>query len=198
MNLSRTLRPLAALAMVAVIAAGCSNAPAENENSGSGNGSSGGTTSAANTASGTSGGSEKGPDQSKAMRFAKCMRDNGVSEFPDPDASGELTIDAIANGSSLDTNSPTWKAAIAACRDLQPSGFTGHTRSAEQQEAALEFAQCMRDNGVKDFPDPAPDAPLIDTTRIPSAAGRGALSIPGFKDAQEKCGDLARKALGRR
>ena len=45
----------------------------------------------------------------QAMKFAQCMRDNGVSEFPDPDASGAFTIDAIANGSSLDTNSAAFK-----------------------------------------------------------------------------------------
>ena len=89
------------------------------------------------------------------MKFAECMRENGVSEFPDPDASGELTIDGVVNGSSLDPSTAAWKEAIGACKDLQPPGFTGHKRSAEQQDAALEFAQCIRENGVKDFPDPA-------------------------------------------
>jgi hypothetical protein len=131
------------------------------------------------------------------MRFAECMRENGVREFPDPSASGELTIDAIANGSSLDTSTAAFNEAIGACRDLEPSGFMGHTRSAEQQENGLEFAQCMRDSGVKDFPDPTKDGPLIDTTRIPSAAGRGARSIPGFQAAVEKCRDALAGALER-
>jgi hypothetical protein len=52
----------------------------------------------------------------------------------------------------------------------------------------------MRDNGVKDFPDPTPDGPLVDTSRIPSAAGRGGLSIPGLREAMEKCRDLAANA----
>ena len=65
-------RPLAALAMVALISAGCSNAPAE---TGTGSG---------NTAAAT---------HEQAVKFAECMRDNGVRGFPDPDASGELTID---------------------------------------------------------------------------------------------------------
>jgi hypothetical protein len=60
----------------------------------------------------------------------------------------------------------------------------------------LEFAQCMRDNGVKDFPDPTRDGPLIDTTRIPSAAERGALDIPGFQAAMEKCRDVLAEAVG--
>ena len=59
------------------------------------------------------------------MKFAECMRENGISEFPDPDASGELTIDGVVNGSSLDPSGPAWKGAIAACEDLQPPGFTG-------------------------------------------------------------------------
>jgi hypothetical protein len=109
-----------------------------------------------------------------------------------------LTIDGIVNGSSLDSSTPAWKEAMGACKDLQPPGFTGHKRSAQQQENALKFAQCMRDNGVKDFPDPAPDGPLIDTRRIPSAAGRGALSIPGFQAAQQKCSAASSDELGLR
>ena len=120
---------------------------------------------------------------------------NGVSAFPDPNASGELTIDAIANGSSVDTSTAAFKKAIGACRDLQPGGFMGRKRSAQEQRNGLELAQCMRDNGVKDFPDPTNDAPLIDTTRIPSAAGRGARSIPGFQAAVEKCRDALAGAL---
>src|SRR5437763_8515881 len=154
----RTLRPLAALAMVALLSAGCSNALA-----GTGTGSSG-----ANTTSAA---------REQAVKFAECMRKNGVREFPDPDASGDLTIDRIANGSSLDTSSAAFQRAISACRDLEPPGFTGSKRSPEQQQAALKFAQCMRDNGVKDFPDPAPDGPLIDTNRIPSAATDSGMSI---------------------
>jgi hypothetical protein len=148
------LRPLAALAMVALIGAGCSG-------------------------NGSSLGSKNATNRDKAMKFADCMRENGVSAFPDPDASGELTIEK----------------AIGACRDLEPGGFMGHKRSAQEQRNGLEFAQCMRDNGVKDFPDPTNDGPLIDTSRIPSAAGRGAHSIPGFQAAVEKCRDALAGAL---
>jgi len=120
------------------------------------------------------------------------MRAKGVSAFPDPDASGALTIDAVANGSSLDTNWAAFKRALSACKDLEPSGFTGHKRSAQQQEYALEFAQCMRDNGIKDFPDPTSDSPLIDTSRMPGSPG--ARSIPGFQAALDACRDLPKKA----
>ena len=157
--------------MVALISAGCSNAAA-----GTGTGSSGGNTTAAT--------------REQAVKFAECMRKNGVREFPDPDASGTLTIDGIANGSSLDTDSAAFKQAISACKKLQPAEFTGGKRSPEQQKAALKFAQCMRDNGVKDFPDPDPDGPLIDTDRIPSLAGTSPRNNPVLNAAMQKCRDL--------
>lgn len=181
----RTPRTLAALALIALtipIAAGCSSSGSDPDSSGG------------SVATGGTGRSTKASGRDQAVRFAECMRDNGIGAFPDPDASGELTIDGIVNGSSVDTDGAAWKQAIDACRDLQPAGFTGRERTAAQQEAALGFAQCMRDHGVKDFPDPAPDAPLIDTNRIPSAAGKGALSIPGFTAAQEACGEHAESA----
>jgi hypothetical protein len=134
----------------------------------------------------------------KAVRFAACMRDHGVSGFPDPDPSGELTIDAVANDARIDTDSATFKAAIGACRALEPPGFTGRKRTAAQQSSALRFAQFMRDDGVPDLPDPAPGGALIDTNEIPSAAGRGALEIPGFQAAIDSCGDNLSDALGRR
>jgi hypothetical protein len=97
--MSRKLGPLAALAMVALIGVGCSNEPSENGGAGNTN-----------------------ADYENGVKFAECMRDNGVSEFPDPDASGGLTIDGVLNGSSLDPSTPAWKAAIGACKELQPPG----------------------------------------------------------------------------
>ena len=118
------------------------------------------------------------------------MRDNGVSTFPDPDSSGTFTIEQVANGTSIDTNSATFQQALTACKDLEPAGFVGQKRTAQQQDAALKFAQCMRDNGVPDFPDPTADGPLIDTTRIPSMAGKDPRSDPTFSAALQTCRHL--------
>ena len=145
-----------------------------------------------NSPAGTATGNSTNANLHKAVQFSRCMRANGVSNFPDPDASGQLTIDQVANGSGVDTNSPAFQQALSACRELEPAGFMGQTRTAQQQQAALKFAQCMRDNGVKDFPDPAPNAPLIDTNRIPSArtpAGMNALHA-----AMQNCHGMAAAA----
>lgn len=180
-------RPLAALALFGLIGlagAGCgSAAPSETATAGgSGGGGGSGTAHRASTA------------REQGLKFARCMRDNGVSAFPDPDASGELTIDEIANGSSLDTGSAAFEQAIGACKDLEPAGFTGHERTTQQQRYALRFAQCIRDNGVADFPDPTPDSPLVDTTRIPSTERAGGMST--LNAAMRTCGAAFSDKLG--
>ena len=93
-----------------------------------------GSSAPAATGTGSSGGNTTATNHEKAVKFAECMRSNGVSEFPDPTASGKLTIDAVANGSSLDTSTPAFKQAISACKDLEPAGFTGSKRSSQQQD----------------------------------------------------------------
>ncbi len=179
--MSRTLRPPVALALiaVAVLISAC------------------GSTAPASTATGSGGGGGGGnitTNHEKAVKFAECMRNNGVSAFPDPPASGSLTIDGIVNGSSLDPNSAAFTQAISACRELEPPGFTGQKATPQQTDARLKFAQCMRDNGVSDFPDPTPNGPLIDTNRIPSLAGKDPRSDPALNTAMRKCRDFATAA----
>ncbi len=153
-----------------------------------------GSSATAGSSPGSSAANSTAVNAQKAVEFAKCMRSNGVGEFPDPhpDASGNFTLDGIVNGSSLDPNAPAFKQAISACKDLEPSGFTGSKRSAPQMDAALKFAQCVRENGVKDFPDPANGQPLVDTNRIPSAATESGMSI--LNAAMQKCRDAAAEA----
>ncbi len=176
--MNRTRRPQAALAliaMVALISACGSRAPAA---TGTGGASSNDNNTAATASA------------QKAVKFAKCMRSNGVSQFPDLGGSGKLTIDAVVNGSSLDPGAPAFKQAISACKALEPAGFMGNgTRSPQQMQAALKFAQCIRENGVKDFPDPANGQPLVDTNRFPSAATDSGRSM--LNAAMQRCRDAA-------
>jgi hypothetical protein len=184
--MKRTRRPPAAFAMVAMVALICG---------GCGSGSSGDNTPNSATASAGSGsgsGTKHVSAHEKAVKFAECMRNNGVSQFPDPDSSGKLTIDGVVNGSSIDPNGAAWKQAIKICKDLEPPGFAGSKATPAQQTARLAFAQCMRDHGVKDFPDPTRDGALIDTNRIPSTATNGGMSI--LQAAMQKCSSFAYKA----
>lgn len=180
--MSRRPGSLAALAMVALIGVGCSSGSAENGNTGTG------------SSTGSSR-DENATTRDQAVTFAACMRENGVTEFPDPNGSGDQEfVEGIERAQDLSTTA--WDKAIAACKDLQPPGLLGGKATPEEMRERLAFAQCMRDNGVEDFPDPTNDGPLIDTNRIPSAAGRGARSIPGFQAAMERCRDVLAGALG--
>ena len=174
--MSRTLRPLAALAIVALIGAGCSNGSAENGSTGTGTASSTGT-----------GGNRKLTARDKAVKFAECIRAHGVSDFPDPNAKNQFEY-------GVSVSPAVWERATTACKDLQPPGTLSGKRTPKQQSASLRFAQCIRDNGVKDFPDPVNGEPLVDTYKIPSSNKPGGMAI--LNAATDKCGDVLREAMG--
>ena len=169
MNMSRELRPLVALALVALIGAGCgSDAPSET----------------AATATATA---KKATGQDKAVKFAECIRGHGVPHFPDPNAKGEYVF-------GIDVSPAVWQKAVNACKALEPPGALSGKRSPKQQSDALRFAQCVREHGVKDFPDPVNGDPLIDTTHIPSSNKPGGITI--LNAATHKCGSILKLAAG--
>jgi hypothetical protein len=55
-------------------------------------------------------------DMQALLRYARCMREHGVADFPDPDAQGFFRAPAGAT----DPNSPVFKRAMQACRQLDP------------------------------------------------------------------------------
>ena len=174
----RPLRPLTVLAMVAlisVISAGCgSNAPSE-------------TGTASSTRDTTSSPDKKLTKQEKAVKFAECLRANGVPHFPDPDPNGDSNF-------GVDVTREVWLKAVDACKALKPPGALSSKRTPKQQSASLRFAQCVRDNGVKDFPDPVNGEPLIDTYKIPSSNKPGGMTI--LNAATKKCGGILKSSAG--
>jgi hypothetical protein len=179
--MNRTPRLLAALALVAlisVISAGCGSSAT----SGTGTANSTGTAISTGTAS-----HKKLTRQEKAVKFAECIRAHGVSDFPDPDAKGEFSY-------GVSVTPAVWLKANRACEDLAPPGAVSGKRTPKAQSAALRFAQCVRDHGVKDFPDPVNGEPLIDTYKIPSSNRPGGMTI--LNAAVHKCGSIARRSAG--
>jgi hypothetical protein len=59
-------------------------------------------------------------DMEKARQYSKCMRDNGVTAFPDPDPETGGIMLRGGPGSGLDPNSDTFKAAQKTCENLRP------------------------------------------------------------------------------
>lgn len=68
--------------------------------------------------------------------------------------------------------------------------------STDQREQGVRFAECVREHGVPEFPDPVNGEPLIDTTKIPSASQPGGKTI--LNAAIEKCRTLLADAAGSR
>jgi hypothetical protein len=167
------------VALISLISAGCgANAATEN-----------GSTATAST-SATAGNSGTGPNKKltardKAVKFAECIRAHGVRDFPDPNEKNQFEY-------GVSVTPAVWTKAVDACKDLQPPGTLSAKRTPKQQSASLRFAQCVRDHGVKDFPDPVNGEPIIDTYKIPSSNKPGGMAI--LNAATRKCGNVLGEA----
>ena len=183
--MTRTLRPLVALALaglIGLVGAGCGS----DESSKSG-AASGTDTARSSTATADNSADKNLSKQEKAVKFAECMRANGVPNFPDPDPKGEFNF-------GVDVTVEVWTKAVDACKALKPPGALSAKRTPKEQSASLRFAQCVREHGVKDFPDPVNGEPLIDTYKIPSSNKPGGMTI--LNAATDACGTILEKSAG--
>jgi hypothetical protein len=112
-----------------------------------------------------------------ALNWARCMRQHGIN-LPDPqfDAQGH-SQQQLPSGAQ--TKSPKFKAADQACQKYLPNGGALEKPNPQEQQQMVQFARCMRQHGIADFPDPDnghfqwPGSPERDT--------------PKFKAAQQAC-----------
>ena len=150
-------------------------------------------------------------DEERLLEFAQCMRDYGV-EFPDPvvEADGTITFGLRpgrgtggqdAEGLQAIGRDPDLPAAQAACSEiidgqaLGPGGQNFDEVQIELMDRLLEFAQCMRDEGV-DISDPDP------TVFGPGSGGGRPFGGLDFDDADvsaafDVCGDRLPAGPGR-
>jgi hypothetical protein len=150
---SRRPKPMAAaIASLALLAAGCGSSSPTNPN-------------AESPASFTA----------AAFKYSSCMRNHGLPSFPDPtmtDHKGQQ-VAFLAVTIPVDP-SPAFKNAQKACRGILPTpNNTSPTQRAAQQNAReqhiLAFAKCLRSHGIPDFPDPTSQGQL--TLEMVNAAG---------------------------
>jgi hypothetical protein len=89
----------------------------------------------------------------EAVAYSKCVRSHGVPNFPDP-------VQTPSGGygyrtAGIDPNSAAFRGAIEACKALpSPWNSTGQQLSPAQEQAWLNWAQCIRAHGLPAFPDP--------------------------------------------
>jgi hypothetical protein len=132
----------------------------------------------------------KGTVREKLRKFARCMRDNGV-DMPDP--SSDSGFPAVPAG---DESAGTGVARAAGpgarqqrafekCRPLMPQGDELPKPKPADLKKAREYAKCMREHGLTDFPDPNADGAIL--------LGRGDAGAvdparPAFQTAAKACG----------
>ncbi|MFJ6655708.1 hypothetical protein ACIQNG_04995 [Streptomyces sp. NPDC091377] len=166
---TRTRAALVALPLAAVLAlTGC----------GGNDGGDGGVASAGgDRKGGNSTGAEPGLGQEEtAQKFAECMRENGVDMAdPKPGEGFDLDMDGVDRSKA--------EKAMEACRQYEPVENGANDRVGKETEERLrKYAQCMRKNGVDDFPDPIPGGGL--------QMDRSLQDDPDFKKADETCKGL--------
>lgn len=95
------------------------------------------------------------------LLFTACLRNQGIDAPDIPvDADGQPVLSA-GLVEQIDTASPEFAGAFAACVPLltlsSPVDLGADPElQAAAQDALRRFSACMRENGVEEFPDPAP------------------------------------------
>jgi hypothetical protein len=125
---------------------------------------------------------------SSTLAFSKCMRANGLPNFPDLGGSG-MRIEGTGQALSVNgvlVNAPAYRAARQACEKYMPHSQATPAQAAQQRQRGLEFARCMRSHGVPNFPDPRV---------ISSSGGNQQVYLPGI-NPQSPAFQAGAKACG--
>ncbi len=107
-----------------------------------------------------SGGDVDTDTEEAVLAFSQCMRDEGFTSFPDPQFSADGSLDfqrgqADLEQAGIDTESAEFQAAFENCQGLlEGVALIGAGIDlTELEDLLLEFARCMRREGI-DIPDP--------------------------------------------
>lgn len=114
----------------------------------------------------------------RALKFAQCMREHGI-DMDDPEPGKPNSVKVTGNGKDR----KKMDKAMEACREYSPGANSTGGTNKKAEEQARKFAECMRKNGVEDFPDPKPGQRGIQIDKKLA-------DDPDFDKAQEKCQDL--------
>lgn len=115
----------------------------------------------------------------QALAYSKCMRNHGAPNFPDPVKTPSGGYGYRTQG--IDPNSVSFQSALQACKDLpSPWNSTGQQLTHKQQQRWLKWAECIRNHGVSNFPDPTFSGTEVSEPGV-------ALNSPHLQSAMDAC-----------
>ena len=125
----------------------------------------------------------------QAVAYSQCVRSHGVPNFPDP-------VQTPSGGygyrtAGIDPNSAAFQGALQACKALpSPWNSTGQQLSPAQQQAWLNWAQCIRAHGLPDFPDPTFSGSEVHDSGVGSSSPQLQQAIDACKSQRPSVGGL--------
>ncbi len=123
---------------------------------------------------------------------AQCMRNHGIADFPDPIVDGQGRL-ALPSGPQADhvkqemSANPEAERACQPILDRVPLAGDQSEGPVSQEDLAnlLKFAQCVRQNGVPEWPDPKPDGTFpLSGTRL-EAEGKSARLLGAWRACKQ-------------
>jgi hypothetical protein len=133
-----------------------------------------------------SGASVAASGSANPVAYAQCMRANGLPDFPDPDAGGNIRLGGGGQAGAMDPNSQTFKQAQEKCKQYQSTqGGNGNAPQTApwSLDQKLAYSKCMRGHGLPDFPDPDKEGQF---PALPKGGANGPGS-PTFTAADKAC-----------
>ena len=127
-------------------------------------------------------------EKEQALKFGQCMRDNGLPNWPDPkfNDGGGMSIDAPEGSDPVKVD-----AAMQKCKQFMPNGGEPQKLDPQRLEQLRKLAQCMRDHGVKNFPDPTENG-IQANGNLPGMDPND----PTYQAAQKECDKYAPAPAG--
>lgn len=123
------------------------------------------------------GGGAADDSEPSPLKFSQCMRAQGFTWYPDPDAGGNLNA---SEPEGLDR--AKYEKAQKACEAYAPWGSGNNKKSSADLEKLRQVSQCMRDHGYPKFPDPDENGTININKNMGIEPGD-----PAVQKAQQEC-----------
>jgi hypothetical protein len=137
-----------------------------------------------------------------ATEYAQCARKNGMPNLPDPTIgdNGRPDFGGSGAGNAFRSAPDSVRQKVrTACRSILAKLPPPPPPTASELAARLKFAQCVRKNGVPNFPDPDPNGGRFfggggggggGNGNGGASSGRPRFDDPAFQKARQACQSL--------